>query len=1031
MTRFSRYKQASLFTAAVLALVAVIAAGCVKKVTAPTAGTGDVAADGGCGAADILFESADSTGASSLAFTDSRDCRKYRAVKIGRDIWMAQNLNYETDNSWCLGDDKSNCVKFGRLYDWDAAQAACPAGWHLSTAAEWDSLMLAAGGKREADDENKDGWNHWTVADRKLKAKSDWKRYDNAKAGESGPGTDDYGFSALPGGQRYRRGEFDEPGKSAIWWTSKESDGSGAYRMDMGHNFSYIGPIFKDEGHSVRCVSDDGIIVKAGERGTFSLTLKTGDGGALSASPRKDSYAIGEKVTITAAPDDGYAFAGWTGGRTADSASLVTVITVISDTTVAANFRRIDYGSFTDERNGKTYRTVKIGRRTWMAENLNYESEDGGSSCRNGDAGNCEKYGRLYDWNTAQEVCPAGWQLPSFNDWDALAVYAGGDNAAGRKLKAASGWAGNGGYRGKGTDDYGFSALPGGGEPDRYENDNIFGAWWTATTMYGGAVNARLTLHQDNLRGLATDMSDMYSVRCIMDEGGTIILNAEEGGTVSSVPRKTSFKAGETATITATPKSGYVFSRWTGGKVADPTAAVTTVAVRSNMSVTALFRAAPGASGTLADKRDGQKYKTAQIGNQVWTARDMNYKTGKSWCYNDSDSYCEKYGRLYDWETAITVCPAGWHLPSRAEWDALVKAVSGKAMSNDDEDDYKSKRACKALKAKSGWRTDDGMAGNGTDDYGFAALPVGKRQAVCYSSGSKSDNGCYHDAGGNGDWWSATAAGDSAYIWGINNYFGELGGFYINKDWGVAVRCVMDGGNKSAQKAKRAAGKDGKPEIEMAFVKGGTFKLGCFDDNRNDCHQKDSAHNVTLNDFHIGKYEVTQKQWKQVMGDNPSGGVLGDDYPVNNINWYDIQEFIERLNAATGKKYRLPTEAEWEYAARGGAGSKGYKYSGSDNPDDVAWHKENSGGEAHPVGLKAPNELGLYDMTGNVWEFTGDWHGDYGADDRVNPTGPREGTVRVGRGGYWGAEAYGVYSRGCLPPGTSTFAMGFRLILLP
>ncbi|MDR2693567.1 MAG: SUMF1/EgtB/PvdO family nonheme iron enzyme [Chitinispirillales bacterium] len=1031
MKPFYRHRQALLIVAAVSA---VIAAGCVKKVTAPAEGAADgVAAEDGCAAADILFESTDPAGA--LSFTDSRDCQKYRAVKIGGDIWMARNLNYEADDSWCSGDADSNCVKFGRLYDWDVAQTVCPAGWHLPGAEEWDSLVVAAGGKRGAEKEGEHGWDRWVAADKKLKAKYGWKTYKGKDGSLGGPGTDDFGFSALAGGERYGGGDYMEPGESGTWWTSKENNGSSAYRMEMLSDFSFVGTSFKEEGFSVRCVSDDGVIVKAGERGSFTLTLTAGSGGALTASPRKDSYAAGEKVTLTATPENGHAFAGWTGGRAADSADLVTVITVLSDTAVSAKFRRIDYGALTDVRDGKEYKTVKIGSRTWMAENLDYKPAEGVSSCLGEDAGNCEKYGRLYDWDAAQDVCPAGWQLPSFDDWNSLAVHAGSADIVGKKLKAASGWTGDGGYRGKGTDDYGFSALPGGGEPKRFENYNIFGAWWTTTKMYGDVVNARLTLHQDRLSGLATEKSDRYSVRCIMDEGGTLTLNALEGGTVSSSPRKTSFKAGETAAITATPKSGYVFSHWSGGKAADPTAAVTTVAVRSNMEITAHFRAAPGASGTLADKRDGQKYRTTQIGNQVWTAQNLNYKTGNSWCYNDSDSYCKTYGRLYDWNAAKTACPAGWHLPSSAEWDVLTKAAGGKKRS-DNDDDNNNAYAENTLKAKTGWKAKTdwnrdnhyNKDGNSTDDYGFSALPGGGRLA-------HDDDNPFKDAGGNGVWWTATEAedNDNAYVRGINGYTDELIDFDTDKDNGFSARCVMDGVNKpaSAQKAKRAASKGGKPEIEMVFVKGGTFKMGYPDGEDRDLRYASPLHNVTLGDFYIGKYEITQKQWMAVMDGNPSGGAEGDDYPVNNISWYDMQEFIERLNAATGKNYRLPTEAEWEYAARGGANGKGYKYSGGDNPDDVAWHEGNSGGETHPVGTKAPNELGLYDMTGNVWESVGDWMRDYGPGDQTNPTSPQEGTVRVGRGCYWGGRACRVYDRGYYPPGGSSYDTGFRLVLPP
>ncbi|MDR2693565.1 MAG: hypothetical protein LBB74_05040, partial [Chitinispirillales bacterium] len=177
MKRFYRHRQALLIAAAVLA---VIAAGCVKKVTAPAlvAGVADeadkTAAEGGCATADILFESTDSAGAASLSFTDSRDCQTYRAVKIGGDVWMAQNMNHKTVHSWCSGDADSNCVKFGRLYDWYAAQTACPAGWHLSTYEEWDSLLTAAGGAKETGGSYKDRWRD---AGKKLKAKTGWADY--------------------------------------------------------------------------------------------------------------------------------------------------------------------------------------------------------------------------------------------------------------------------------------------------------------------------------------------------------------------------------------------------------------------------------------------------------------------------------------------------------------------------------------------------------------------------------------------------------------------------------------------------------------------------------------------------------------------------------------------------------------------------------------------------------------------------------------------------------------------------------------
>jgi formylglycine-generating enzyme required for sulfatase activity len=182
------------------------------------------------------------------------------------------------------------------------------------------------------------------------------------------------------------------------------------------------------------------------------------------------------------------------------------------------------------------------------------------------------------------------------------------------------------------------------------------------------------------------------------------------------------------------------------------------------------------------------------------------------------------------------------------------------------------------------------------------------------------------------------------------------------------------------------------PTIEMVFVKGGTFAMGCTAEQGSDCRPNEyPPHNVTVSDFYIGKYVVTQELWKAVMSINPST-FRGDNLPVESVSWNDAQEFISKLNSITGLNYRLPTEAEWEYAARGGEESRGYRYSGSNNIDDVAWWAR-SGGKTRPVGLKQPNELGIYDMSGNVGEWVDGWFVPYTSEPKTNPVGSLEGST--------------------------------------
>jgi uncharacterized protein (TIGR02145 family) len=558
---------------------------------------------------------------------------------------------------------------------------------------------------------------------------------------------------------------------------------------------------------------------------------------------------------------------------------------------------------------------------------------------------------------------------------------------------------------------------------------------------------------------------------------------------------------------------------------------------------------------TFTDGRDGRTYKMVKIGNQTWMAENLNYQTDSgSWCYMDSISYCDKYGRLYDWETAQTVCPDGWRLPEAYGlygWERLAATAGGW------------KNAGKKLKSKSGWRDNKGKSGNGTDDYGFSALPGGRR----FPGGSFSAIGFISD------WWSATEGSlKTAHLAGV--WYGDdvlREGYTDQKDHGLSVRCVAKGGmftvgctpeeggacndtvktaanidtslsgawlpkeglavawpfpyynaellrdgtcyidddegncswrteNKRLyitrggkpvvfgytvfgdsmtladsigrrQKYNSARFITGKADIEMVFVKGGTFTMGCTPEQEGACEGDEfPAHSVTLGDYYIGKYEVTQMQWRNIMGTEPSY-FKGDSLPVGGVNWEQVQEFIRVLNVVTGKKYRLPTEAEWEYAARGGSKSMGYKYSGGDSISGVAWYVANSGknvlneeilkkaaeegilweekhinntdkGVYHgallnsnknrirPVGTKRPNELGIHDMSGNVWEWCGsEYNDDYRSNVHTFPMNRAMIGRCVYRGGAWnaGARSARVSNRLSSLSGTGDPYVGFRL----
>lgn len=209
--------------------------------------------------------------------------------------------------------------------------------------------------------------------------------------------------------------------------------------------------------------------------------------------------------------------------------------------------------------------------------------------------------------------------------------------------------------------------------------------------------------------------------------------------------------------------------------------------------------------------------------------------------------------------------------------------------------------------------------------------------------------------------------------------------------------------------------------FKMIRVECGIFTMGATSEQGSDAWDKEKpTHQVTLSSFSIGETEVTQELWQAVMGSNPSY-FKGPKRPVEQVSWDDCQTFIRELNKLTRRNFRLPTEAEWEYAARGGLKSNHTKYAGSSSIGDVAWYDGNSGNQTHDVATKRANELGLYDMSGNVWEWCQDWYGDYSSSSQTNPKGAFSGSGRVCRGGGWGYNA-----RNCRVSIRYSFAPSYR-----
>lgn len=645
--------------------------------------------------------------------TDSRDGQTYRTVKIGNQVWMAENLNFETDSSYCYNDSAEYCAEYGRLYEWGAAMDACPSGWHLPDSTEWNTLFSAVGGK--------------STAGEVLKSTSGWV----GNKGEATNGTDNYGFAALPAGFRDERGGlFSLEGGTAKFWSSTERSSDMATNIILYYYFDVFEASGRHDAMSVRCLNDD------------------------TAVPPSSSSSKPVETSSSSAKADG------------------------SEYDATAN-------TLKDLRDGKVYRTMQLGVQTWMAENLNFETK--GSLCYHDSAEYCAKYGRLYPWSVAMDsmgiwgangkgcgfgstcpskypvrgVCPSGWHVPTQMDWTVLFEEVGGSSIAGKVLKSISGWSGRGDNTG--TDDFGFSALPAGHYTSVEGLDGKAGtvAFFASSTERDKNSSYYVYLdYKDEARFSNCDETAGLSVRCVMDDDGSISPSSSSGNSSSSELKR------EQCDVDT---DGNCFK----------------------------------------DERDGQTYRTVIIGTQTWMAENLNYAyTGVpykyendasdsiSWCYGNDPAYCAKYGRLYTWAAAMDsvgawtenskgcgygkacsptypvqgVCPSGWHLPTEEEFRTLFTTVGGDSI------------AGAMLKTTSGWNR-SGNGATGMDGYSFAALPSGYRE----------NDGVYYAKGGYAYFWTSSVMIDN-YVHSViliyNNDNAILNGhpmFSIH-----SVRCVKD-----------------------------------------------------------------------------------------------------------------------------------------------------------------------------------------------------------------------------------------------
>ncbi len=570
-------------------------------------------------------------------FIDQRDGNTYKTVKIGQQIWLAENMKYIADGIDFKSTQKPN--EYGYLYNFADAKKVCPNGWHLPSRVEFERLLTSVG-KGETGSDN--------LRHRK------WDRGKNVS-----------GFGALPAGKCEKKG-CSEGEVAAYFWSSTEQNKKNAYGLYVDASKTIVNSGKSASYLSVRCIKE----INNEEQEEMPLSNAA-------------SQAVAEN--------------------------------------------KVEYDSFTDQRDDNTYKTVKIGKQTWMAENMRYISKN--VTCKadtDADSRFISNYGCLYSWDDAKKVCPSGWHLPTKTDFERLLAYVGVGKEGADDLKHSS-WAGK--------DNYGFSALPAG----NYSNGGYkyFGSgsgFWSSTESneiyaYSLIVDSKAGVHE-YWKG------DGISVRCIKE------INNEE-------QKKAPLSNDASKTATKEPVQSQ-----------DNNAASQAVAENKVEY------------GSFTDQRDGNTYKTVKIGNQTWMAENMRYITD-SGIFKDSinckantdkDSrFIRNYGCLYSWFDTKKVCPSGWHLPTKTDFEKLLAYVGA------------GKEGADSLKHSS-WA--------GKDNYGFGALPAGEYSYIGRS---------YLLFGASASFWSSTKNSNRSCCSYLHLIVDSSVEVRSSHEWdGRSVRCIKD-----------------------------------------------------------------------------------------------------------------------------------------------------------------------------------------------------------------------------------------------